>query len=257
MNERNAGKNNVICPPCGENVGLPTKRGANRECLVWPLLPRLMTVLLSAPSSLRSVGMRNIGGKPHAIPRITGQRGDGACGYGFTLIELLVVVLIIGILAAVALPQYQKAVKKAQGREVLVALEALDNAFASYALEHGSINDMVRPGSDAPIEKLGVTLPTLKYFKYKRVSGSNNSSADFFALGSNTDLGLERTNAIVKVRWNQTTGIRTSTVCEGDDCDAYFTCKSTSQRQQCAASSGIPIASCPTVVLSIKICELE
>ncbi len=71
---------------------------------------------------------------------------------GFTLIELLVVVLIIGILAAVAVPQYTKAVEKARVTEMITVYRTMEKAINMYVLANGSTDGM-------DMESLDVNFP--------------------------------------------------------------------------------------------------
>ena len=88
--------------------------------------------------------------------RITNFRDDRPLCYNskaFTLIELLVVVLIIGTLAAVAVPQYQKAVEKARMTEAITLVRAIANANQVFYMANG------RYATQGEIELLDIEVP--------------------------------------------------------------------------------------------------
>ncbi len=98
-------------------------------------------VILSLTQDLRRLSLQlqlcnNVRGRRQIKSAMTPLCNNG----GFTLIELLVVVLIIGILAAVAMPQYRVAVEKSRAVEALTTVDALKKAMDVYVLEHGIEN---------------------------------------------------------------------------------------------------------------------
>ena len=92
----------------------------------------------------------------------------------FTLLELLVVVLIIGILAAIALPQYRMAVTKARFAELKTVTRSLAGATQRYYLTNDAY--------PASLSSLDIEMPdTVSCFSYsdtlirccKVISGTN------------------------------------------------------------------------------------
>ena len=80
---------------------------------------------------------------------------------GFTLIELLIVIAIVGILAAIAIPQYMGYTRKTKVSEVVHSMGAVKNALIAYYTEKG-VGPTALADSSAVSSILGVT-PATRY----------------------------------------------------------------------------------------------
>ena len=104
--------------------------------------------------------------------------------YGFSLIELMIVIAIVGVLSAVAIPQYQNYVMRAKWSVNLSQIEPLKLAISECLLENG----MTSTACDTAGE-IQTTLPQPKYVATSGVTVSSTSTTLTVTMVGNAEAG--------------------------------------------------------------------
>jgi type IV pilus assembly protein PilE len=108
---------------------------------------------------------------------------------GFTLVELMIVVIVVGILAAVAIPMYQVVPDRARASEAAAALGTIRSAMRVYYAENGTyVNASFTDGARVTTgDILGVADADLlgRFFSTECYTFDGAPTANAFSIGCN------------------------------------------------------------------------
>jgi general secretion pathway protein G len=141
---------------------------------------------------------------------------------GFTLIELLIVVAIIGIIAAIAIPNLLNAIDRGKQKRTMADIRSIGTAVESYAIDNNfyptasDIATLALPATNvAPIYIR--TLPTQDGWRHNFYVSSTATAPSGYTIASGGKDGGDLTG----VQWNATQGFNLPIVFMGGQFAAW------------------------------------
>lgn len=139
---------------------------------------------------------------------------------GFTLIELLIVIIIIGLLATMAVPQYQKLVDRSKRVEVITMLSSIGTASTMYYIQQGMPSTTI----SASANDLYVAIPSNTKWVYRNITNVTTGGVDNFqwlAANKNT------TAWIVAMKIDMPDGVKTFYEKKNNNSSTVYTTQTT------------------------------